>query len=88
MARNVTILNHWIGASPRVDETEGREFEKFDTQILNRIRRIAGHKKGIVTPESSILMPERLHRLEMVKMKAPVLLNNRLIVKEAGQGDK
>ena len=62
-------------------KSQRSEFEKFDAQVLDRVRWIAGHEVGVVARQTSAVAPERIEGSEVVKVQPPVLIDQWLVAK-------
>src|SRR5262245_15918460 len=69
-------------------QRESQPFEKLYAEVLNGIRGVASHEKGIITPADFVPAPERHQRFQMMEMQAPVLFDDRLIVEETAKREK
>ena len=62
-------------------KSQRSELEKFDAQVLDRVRWIAGHEVGVVARQTSAVAPVRLQRTQVVKVQPPVLIDQWLVAK-------
>ena len=58
-------------------QPKGGQLEKLDAQVLNRIRRIAGHEVRIVAPKLPVPAPVGFERFQVMKVQTPILIDER-----------
>ena len=59
-------------------QRERSQFEQLHARVLDRVARVPCHERRVVTPQPSSLLPEGGQREQMVIVRPPVLLYDRL----------